>query len=240
MELQKKDPWRKSVFLYFKILGGKKVRMWNCFLQFSFRVVFNFCDLWLNQLELEASYWDDILSCLRNCQKDLMFLKISRCVRYNPKCLKINSSGCSHCSLTFHLSSCVLCWAKPCAWGMNPEGFRDLWRLCGASLYWDALWGKGNKPSSEYDENGSCGQDEFVKHRLTCTGSNIRVRNKPRFATVVLWGSAARAIMDKLSVCANCFRLRHMGGWLLCLVCLHVPDVFVALEWSPLRVSPSL
>lgn len=69
-----------------------------------------------------------------------------------------------------------------------------------------------------------------MKHRLTCTGSNIRVRNKPRFATVVLWGSAARAIMDKLSVCANCFRLRHMGGWLLCLVCLHVPDVFVALE----------
>lgn len=45
-----------------------------------------------------------------------------------------------------------------------------------------------------------------------------QVRNKPRFATVVLWWSAARAVVDKLPVYADCFWLRHMGAWLWCLV----------------------
>lgn len=125
---------------------------------FSFQVLFSFHDLWLNKLKLQASYWDDILSCIRNSQKGAyVHENILMHERYNCVCLKINRSGYSHCSLTSfsHLSSCVLYWAKHCVWEMSPEGFQDLRSLCGTLLLMRYTFGK-------YKQNQFSGTMEMV------------------------------------------------------------------------------
>lgn len=100
------------------------------------------CD-WINwnyKLPTEMTF----CHALEIVKKELMFMKISWCMRYNCICLKINSSGYSHCSLTFfsHLNSCVVHWAKHWVWEMNPEGFRDPRSLCGTPLLGRHTFGK--------------------------------------------------------------------------------------------------